>query len=198
MRDRIVALAAIIQAVVVPALLVPALLVSAVLVPAGCGDGAAAATTPAKDAATDGPLSCVHPTPPQDSCQERWCDNELGVGMPCTKSGGECMANKDKGDLGAVLCTATQAKEAFCTLPCVDDEDCGKGAVCRGDPKAPKSGKGCILAACAGPGPEGDATSGSDGGQADASLADTPSATDTASNADTAPNTDTAGPDAGN
>ena len=105
---------------------------------------------------------CVHPTPPKDKCQEHWCDNPYGVGMPCTKGGGECDLNAPKDDgvsMGAVMCTAVygDGSDAFCTKPCGDDSDCGKGARCSGDPSNPGSGRGCILIACS---PYPDAVSG--------------------------------------
>ena len=96
---------------------------------------------------------CVHPTPPKDVCQEHWCDNQYGVGMPCTKGGGECDLNVPKDDgvtMGAVMCTAVYGSgaDAFCTKPCGSDADCGKAARCVGDPANPNSGKGCMLVAC--------------------------------------------------
>ena len=105
---------------------------------------------------------CVHPTPPKSACQEHWCVNPYGVGMPCTKGGGECDLNAPKDDgvsMGAVMCTAVygDGSDAFCTKPCGDDSDCGKGARCSGDPSNPGSGRGCILVACS---PYPDAVSG--------------------------------------
>lgn len=119
--------------------------------------------------------SCKHPTPPKQACQVRWCDNEWGVGMPCTKGGGECLdlktRNNDDG-IGAVMCTAAYSdNEAFCTKPCGDDSDCGKGARCVGDPDNPSAGRGCMLVACAGPA-DADAGEGdTDGGAVDGSGA---------------------------
>ena len=140
------------------------------------GVGAGSADSGAKaDAA---PKACVHPTPPQDPCQERWCDNPIGVGMPCTAKGGECKANEKKAtedqSVPAVICTAAFASEAFCTVPCVLDDQCGAAAVCRGDPKDPDGPRGCILATCSGDSPspaadavgDGDATADSAGADA--------------------------------
>ena len=115
-------------------------LVLLVLASGACGTSATSPTSPA---------ACKHPTPPKQACQARWCDNPLGVGMPCTKDGGECLANNDPKVTKAILCTAAFSdSDAFCTLPCVDDEDCGKGARCVGDPANPKAGQGCMLTAC--------------------------------------------------
>lgn len=74
------------------------------------------------------------------------CGNELRVGMPCTRGGGECSDNPK-----AILCTGdfNQTTDLlYCTKPCVVDEDCGSGAKCTGDPNKPTSGRGCIPAAC--------------------------------------------------
>lgn len=102
--------------------------------------------------------ACKHPVPPHDTCQERWCDNPFGVGMPCTAKGGECKANDGKAgkdDLAAVLCAAAFSPDSqFCTMPCVEDSQCGANAVCRGDPKDPSAGKGCVLKTCAGDSPD--------------------------------------------
>ena len=53
--------------------------------------------------------------------------NELGVGLACTSSGGECVDN----DL-ARMCLATfDARANFCSyLGCMSDEECGEGARC--------------------------------------------------------------------
>lgn len=121
----------------------------------GLTDLTAAAETAGGDAQgdSDAGLTCQHPTPPKDPCQENWCANAYGVGMPCTKGGGECDLNVPKDDgisMGAVMCTAVygNGSDAFCTKPCGDDSDCGKGARCVGDPDNPGSGKGCMLIAC--------------------------------------------------
>ena len=127
--------------------------------------------------------ACKHPTPPLEACQERWCDQPYGVGMPCTAKGGECKANDGKAgtdDLAAVMCTAafTAGKEAFCTMPCVADAQCGAGARCAGDPANPSAGKGCVLIACVGEAKPADAGATSDGNADAASAADAPSLTD--------------------
>ena len=121
-----------------------------------CGSDATSATA----TTSGGTTACKHPTTPKDKCQERWCDNPLGVGMPCTKGGSECLANEQPKVVAATLCTANFSEsDAFCTLPCVDDEDCGKGAQCVGDPANPKAGKGCMLTACLSGGADVDASS---------------------------------------
>ncbi|MBM4345121.1 MAG: hypothetical protein FJ100_17255 [Deltaproteobacteria bacterium] len=152
--------------------------------------GADAATDAAgkgQDAATlaDGTkAACVHPTPPKDACQERWCDHPYGVGMPCTAKGGECKANEGKAgkdDLAAVLCSATftDGKQAFCTMPCVADAQCGTGARCLGDPDNPGAGKGCVLLTCA-----GEVKPPADGGASPDGTADAAATSDAASPTD--------------
>ncbi len=142
----------------------------------GCSAKAADTSTTDAATSTDSALTdstgvaCVHPTPPKDACQENWCANPYGVGMPCTKGGGECDLNIPKDDgvsMGAVMCTAVygDGTDAFCTKPCGDDSDCGKGARCVGDPSNPGSGKGCMLIACS---PYPDAVSG--GGDATSTV----------------------------
>ncbi len=124
---------------------------------------------------------CQDPTPALETCYAGWCLNPYHVGMPCTKGGSECTANNSlNGQMGAILCTANQdPTSAFCTLPCVDDSDCGLGATCVGSADHPTAGKGCILTAClAGSDASGtgdavttaaDVTSGAAGGGADGS-----------------------------
>lgn len=144
------------------------------LILASCNGAAATATTTTSgsDAAGSGSKACVSAVAPLHACQARWCDNPKGVGRPCTKGGGECNLNKALGsdlDLPAVICTAAYSTtDQFCTLPCGSDEDCGAGAVCAGDPDNPKSGKGCMLAACLGSA----STATTDAGSSDASGAD--------------------------
>lgn len=85
--------------------------------------------------------------PPSDPCLEDQCGNELGVGQPCTRGGNEC------GDLPfpthASLCTADQSDSNlwYCTKPCLDDDDCGEGAVCAIDPDNPGP-SGCLPSSC--------------------------------------------------
>src|SRR4051812_18710860 len=59
---------------------------------------------------------------PNDACLPK-CGNELGVGMPCTKNGGECNGN----DIHALFCTIDQVPDVsliMCTGPCSQDGDC--------------------------------------------------------------------------
>lgn len=87
--------------------------------------------------------------PPSDPCLPR-CGNSRNVGQPCTKGGGECGSfAADR----AWACTVdfSDTHLAFCTRPCVDDSDCGEGAVCTGDPDKPGSDRGCVPAMCVGP-----------------------------------------------
>jgi hypothetical protein len=76
------------------------------------------------------------------------CENDLGVGRPCTDGGGEC---NEFIPGGAWVCTVDFVPDAalsMCTRPCTDESDCGSGAVCIGDPEDPDSDKGCVPAAC--------------------------------------------------
>ncbi len=149
-------------------------LASLLFILAGCqGTAATVSTHDATDTADTGSVAgkaCVSAVAPLHACQARWCDNPKGVGRPCTKGGGECNLNKALGsdlDLPAVICTAAYSTEdQFCTRPCGSDDDCGAGAVCAGDPDNPKSGKGCMLAACL----SGSSTATADAGSTDATA----------------------------
>jgi hypothetical protein len=85
--------------------------------------------------------------PPGDACIPV-CGNELGVGAPCTKGGGECNQFVASGN---AFCTVDNDDTdlAFCTGPCGSDDDCGSDAVCTGDPENPGGPRGCMPAACA-------------------------------------------------
>ena len=101
------------------------------------------------DTDNEGGGSCVEQLglpAPSDPCIPV-CGNELGVGAPCTLGTGEC--NQFVAS-GAAFCTVDNSDTtlAFCTKPCVDDTDCGEGAVCTGDPEDPDSDKGCTPATC--------------------------------------------------
>ena len=118
-------------------------LLASALALAACDDDMSA---PAADAAS----TCLHPQPdllppPSKPCLAG-CGNELGVGQPCTKGGFEC---SDLGLGNAIFCTVDQATTdlAFCTRPCVVDEQCGRNAYCAGDPSDPGAGRGCFPAA---------------------------------------------------
>ena len=89
--------------------------------------------------------------PPSDSCLEGQCGNELGVGRPCTKGGGECdVFNLLGGEAGiCVVDFADNTKVHCCSRPCSEDSECGRGAVCATNPANPNS-KGCVPEACEG------------------------------------------------
>jgi hypothetical protein len=77
--------------------------------------------------------------------------NERKVGKYCTVNGGECV-NLGLGN--AYACTVEHDATAmpFCTKACIQDSQCGAGAVCVGDPD-PDGGmnaglKGCVPSAC--------------------------------------------------
>lgn len=85
--------------------------------------------------------------PGNDPCLPK-CGNDIGVGKPCTKDGGEC---NDNPVLAAKICTVDQVPDAdlvMCTGPCLDDSDCGADAVCTGDPEGSPAERGCVPAAC--------------------------------------------------
>ena len=58
--------------------------------------------------------------------------NDVGVGMQCTKGGGECGNNTTANFCLAEFTTGDFGN--FCTLLCQADADCGSGAVCQGSP----------------------------------------------------------------
>ena len=102
----------------------------------------------------DGDLVCPADTPPpSDRCLEGQCGNELGVGRPCTKGGGQCdVFNLLGGEAG--ICVADFAGDDTtnvfcCSKTCVVDDDCGSGAVCAPDPRDPGR-TGCVPAGCEG------------------------------------------------
>jgi hypothetical protein len=107
--------------------------------------------------------------PPNNACLVG-CGNEVGVGMPCTRGGGECMVN---GFSNAFLCTADFVDDpnelAFCTRACSVDTQCGTAARCAGDPNNASAGRGCFPRSCDGPEPDAGA---SDASNADASHSD--------------------------
>lgn len=117
-----------------------------------------------QDSGLDAGLCPPNLPPPSDPCLTV-CGNERKVGQSCTKGGGEC----GEFDLiNAWLCTADHGETGlqFCTRPCVDDSDCGSGALCRGDPSDPDgSNRGCVPTACIG---DEDLDGGQDAGMIDA------------------------------
>ena len=84
--------------------------------------------------------------PPSAACLPK-CGNELGVGQPCTKGGGEC---SDFSFSEAALCTVDfdDTDLAFCTRACAADDQCGTDAFCAIDPENPMSGAGCMPNSC--------------------------------------------------
>jgi len=85
----------------------------------------------------------------ESTCIPDVCGNEKFVGMTCTEGGGEC---NDNGFDNAWLCTRDFEPTAslnICTRACVEDADCGEGAVCTGDPSGGAEGRGCVPAECA-------------------------------------------------
>lgn len=88
---------------------------------------------------------------PSDSCLEGQCGNEIGVGRPCTRGGGECDAfDLIGGEAGiCVVDFADNTNVHCCTRTCSDDDECGSGAVCAANPANPAS-KGCVPTDCEG------------------------------------------------
>ena len=88
--------------------------------------------------------------PPSDPCLEGQCGNELGVGMPCTKGGGQCdVFSLFAGEAGICIPDfADNTRVHACSMPCSVDEDCGSGAVCATDPVTGRLG--CAISPCEG------------------------------------------------
>lgn len=83
--------------------------------------------------------------PPSHECLAG-CGNELNVGMPCSKLGGEC----DTADFRMAFICSIDVRDTeldFCTRPCKKDSECGANAVCHGDPENPLQA-GCVPIAC--------------------------------------------------
>lgn len=89
--------------------------------------------------------------PPSDTCLEGQCGNEIGVGRPCTKGGGECDAfDLLGGEAGICVVDFADNTNVFCcTRPCSTDDECGSGAVCATNP-ANDNDKGCVPRGCEG------------------------------------------------
>jgi hypothetical protein len=89
--------------------------------------------------------------PPSDPCLAGQCGNELGVGRPCEKGGGECDGFSLLGGEAGICIPefADNTTVHACSMPCDVDDDCGSGAVCAADPDNP-SNKGCTIVACQG------------------------------------------------
>ena len=128
------------------------MLAVALVVAAACGDddGSGGAADAGGSGDAGGPVCDPTTQPPAESdCITDVCGNEMFVGMTCTEGGGEC---NDNGFTNAFLCTRDARPEAslnICTKACVEDSDCGEGAVCQGDPDNPTAGMGCVPEACA-------------------------------------------------
>ncbi|MBI5495788.1 MAG: hypothetical protein HY904_12255 [Deltaproteobacteria bacterium] len=121
------------------AALLPLLLVSACpLRPPPLPGGDSCYVAPELDASA----SCVAP------CSN---GNEKMVGEFCSRGGGECDDNYGRAPGAAIICTVEfepDTKDWFCTRPCDNDEQCGSGAACRGDPAEDGGRKGCVPASC--------------------------------------------------
>lgn len=113
----------------------------------------AACTPPAPepDGDDDVELKCPSDTPPpSDVCLEGLCGNELGVGRPCTRGGGQCdVFNLFAGEAGVCIPDfADNTNVHCCSKPCSVDDDCGSGAVCFPDPITQRLG--CVPRGCEG------------------------------------------------
>lgn len=100
-----------------------------------------------KEMVFDAEPDCAENLPPPSVPCLPPCGNELGVGQPCTKGGGEC---SDFLFSEAPLCTIDfdDTDMAFCTRACASDDQCGSGAYCAIDPDNPTSGAGCMPLSC--------------------------------------------------
>ncbi|HEY1099109.1 MAG TPA: hypothetical protein VGF99_09270 [Myxococcota bacterium] len=117
-----------------------------VVVTAACGkDG------PRVEVGDDDEIICpAGLPPPSDECLAGQCGNELGVGQPCTKGGGECDVYDFIGGEAAICIPdfADYTNVEACSKACSVDDDCGTGAVCAPDPFTDRLG--CVIAACEG------------------------------------------------
>ena len=88
--------------------------------------------------------------PPSDSCLEGQCGNDLGVGRPCTRGGGQCdVFSLLAGEAGICIPDfADNTRVHCCSKPCNVDDDCGTGAVCAVDPITNRLG--CVPTGCEG------------------------------------------------
>ena len=113
----------------------------------------AACGSPSTDNAVNDDDDAVCPAdtpPPSDQCLEGNCGNELGVGRPCTKGGGQCdVFNLLAGEAGICIPDfADNTRVHCCSKPCNVDDDCGRDAVCAADPVTERLG--CSPTACVG------------------------------------------------
>ncbi len=94
---------------------------------------------------------CPADTPaPSDVCLDGLCGNELGVGRPCTRGGGQCdVFNLLAGEAGICIPDfADNTNVHCCSKTCSVDDDCGSGAVCFPDPVTQR--QGCVPQGCEG------------------------------------------------
>ena len=99
------------------------------------------------------PPTCPGAPALSDPCLAEECGNSIGVGVPCSAGGGECGEFSLLGG-EAWVCTVDFVSDAalhMCTRPCGNDDDCGSGAVCMGDPGEEGGDKGCVPDACVDP-----------------------------------------------
>lgn len=123
-----------------------------VVVVFGAGVAACPSAPPTGNVIDDGDeIVCPEDLPPpSDPCLEGQCGNELGVGMPCTKGGGQCDAfSLFAGEAGICIPDfADNTRVHACSMPCSVDDDCGSGAVCATDPATGRLG--CAIIPCEG------------------------------------------------
>ncbi len=122
-----------------------AVFVVAVVVVVGVGCAAVS-----EDGGPEGDVGVVCPDDlpePSDPCLPG-CGNALGVGQTCTRGGFQCPIISIGNEASFCTVDFNDTNLAFCTKPCVDDGDCGDGAVCTGDPEDPDSDKGCTPSTC--------------------------------------------------
>ena len=103
---------------------------------------AAGGSSNATNSSNGGNTPCVMPGDP---------GNDRKVGKYSTVNGGECV-NLGLGNAYACTVDHDPTADAFCTKACVQDSQCGTGAVCVGDPD-PDGGmnaglKGCVPTQC--------------------------------------------------
>ncbi len=113
--------------------------------------GLSGCAAPPAQSAVDDDVCPDSTPPPSDRCLEGQCGNELGVGRPCTRGGGQCdVFSLVAGEAGiCILYFADNTNVHCCSKPCSVDDDCGDGAVCAENPANPAS-FGCVPAGCEG------------------------------------------------
>ncbi len=123
------------------------LLAAVALTIAGCGD---VNRDSDGDGRSDRVVCPSDVPPPNNACLADQCGNELGVGRPCTKGGGQCdVYSLFGGEAGICIPDfADNTTVHACSRPCSVDDDCGTDAQCFPDPLTGRLG--CVINGCEG------------------------------------------------